>query len=139
MSMDALSEQWRQRVEEELDPGEQVLWMESPDPERVAGRPLSTPATLVGFVSFASAVIWLLFALQLIGPPRPGMPYPWILLLPSLIPLVAFAVLASLMPGGIDGRRLPHPAEHTLYMITDRRVAIMEGGRPYKVRSLGAA
>ncbi len=139
MSMDELSEKWRQRLQEELDPEEQVLWLASPDPERTAGRPLSTPAARVGLVTFASAVAWLLLASQIIGPPRPGYPFPWFVLLPALIPVVTFAVLAIWMPGGLTGRRLPHRASHTLYLITNRRVAIMEGGRPMKVRSLTPA
>ena len=84
MSMDELSEKWRQRVQEELDPEEQVLWMGSPDPARTAGRPLSTPAGRVGLVTFATAVAWVLLAAQLVGPPRPG--YPWFILLPALFP-----------------------------------------------------
>ena len=137
MSMDELSEKWRQRVQEELDPEEQVLWMGSPDPARTAGRPLSTPAGRVGLVTFATAVAWVLLAAQLVGPPRPG--YPWFILLPALFPVLAFAVLAVWMPGGLTGRRLPHRASHTLYLITDQRVAILEGGRPMKVRSLASA
>jgi len=139
MSMDELSEKWRERVQEELDPEEQVLWMGSPDPARTAGRPLSTPAARVGLVTFATAVGWLMLAMQIVGPPRPGQPYPWIILLPALFPVIAFAVLATWMPGGITGRRLPHRASHTLYMITDQRVAILEGGQSFKVRSLAPA
>src|SRR5438094_5129682 len=104
MSLDELSEKWRQRVQEELDPEEQVLWMGSPDPARTAGRPLSTPAARVGLVTFATAVGWLVLAMQLVGTPRPGQPYPWIILLPALFPLVAFALLASRMTGGTTGR-----------------------------------
>jgi hypothetical protein len=136
---DQLSEQWRERVAEELDPGEEVAWMGSPAPERTAGRPLSTPAQRVGFVTLATAVGWLLFILQIVGPPRPGHPYPWMIFLPALFPVLAFVALAILMPGGITGRRLPHRPDHTLYMVTNRRVVIMEGGRPLKVQSLAPA
>lgn len=139
MSMDGLSEKWQQRVQEELDPEEQVLWMGSPDPARTAGRPLSTPAARVGLVTFASAVAWLLLATQVIGPPRPGNPFPWLILVPALFPVITFAILATWMPGGITGRRLPYRASHTLYLITNQRVAIMEGGQPMKVRSLTPA
>jgi hypothetical protein len=139
MSMDELSEKWRERVQEELDPEEQVLWMGSPDPGKTAGRPLSTPAARVGLVTFAGALGWLLLAMQIIGPPRPGYPYPWIVFLPALFPVIAFALLATWMPGGITGRRLPHRASHTLYLITDQRVAILEGGQSFRVRSLAPA
>jgi hypothetical protein len=83
--------------------------------------------------------VWLVLALQILGPPRPGEPYPWFLLLPALLPVLAFAVLALWMPGGITGRRLPHRASHTLYLVTNRRVAILEGGQPWKIRSLAPA
>lgn len=139
MSMDELSEKWRQRVQDELDPEEQVLWMGSPDPARAAGRPLSTPAARVGLVTLATSCAWLLLAWQVVGPPRPGYPFPWFVLLPALLPVIAFAVLALWMPGGVTGRRLPHRASHTLYLVTNRRVAILEGGRPMKVRSLAPA
>jgi len=139
MSMDELSEKWRQRVQEELDPEEEVLWMGSPDPARTAGRSLSTPAARVGMVTLATACGWLLLAWQIVGPPRPGYPFPWFILMPALFPVLAFAVLAVGMPGGLTGRRLPHRAHHTLYLVTDRRVAILEGGRPLKVRSLAPA
>jgi hypothetical protein len=131
-----LSEEWRQRIEEELDPGEQIAWMGSPDPRSTAGRSLSTPAARVGWVTLATAVGWVLLAWQIVGPPRPGYPFPWFVLLPALFPVIAFAVLALWMPGGLTGRRLPHRASHTLYMVTDRRVVIMEGGHPIKVQSL---
>jgi hypothetical protein len=136
VNVDALSEQWQQRVAEELDPGEELVWMGSPDPVRTAGRSLSTPAARVGWVTLATAIGWVLLALQIVGPPRPGYPFPWMVLLPALFPVLAFAVLAWWMPGGLNGRRLPHRADHTLYMVTDRRVVIMEGGHPYKVQSL---
>jgi hypothetical protein len=139
MSTNELSEQWRERVQEELDAGEQVLWMGSPNPELTTGRALSTPAARVGLVTFLTAFGWLLLAWQIIGPPRPDNPLLWLILLPALLPVVAFLVLAAWMPGGVTGRRLPHPAEHTLYLITDRRVVIMEGGRPLRVRSLTPA
>src|SRR5262249_58082412 len=93
----------------------------------------------VGWVTFATAVGWLLLTWEIIGRPRPGLPFPWIILLPGLIPVITFALLASWMPGGFFGRGLPHRVNHTLYLITDRRVAIMEGGRPYSVRSLAPA
>jgi hypothetical protein len=136
---DQLSEQWRERVAEELDPGEEVAWMGSPDAGKAAGRPLSTPAQRVGWVTLATSVGWLLLVLQLFGLPQPGRPYPWFIFLPALFPVLAFVALALLMPGGITGRRLPHRASHTLYMVTNRRVVIMEGGRPIKVQSLAPA
>jgi hypothetical protein len=113
-----------------------MLWMGSPDPDKTAGRPLSTPAMRVGLVALVVEIIWLLLALQFIGPPQPGDPLTLFILIPALLPVIAFAVLASWMPGGITGRRLPHRPDHTLYMVTDRRVAIMEGGQPIRVRSL---
>jgi hypothetical protein len=139
MSMEQLSEQWQQRVTEELDPGEEALWMGSPEPRYAAGRTLSTPAARVGIVTLATAVGWVLLALQIVGPPRPGYPFPWFVLAPALFPVLAFAVLAWWLPGGLNGRRLPHRAAHTLYLVTDRRVVIMEGGQPYKVQSLAPA
>lgn len=139
MSMDELSEKWRERVQEELDPEEQVRWMGSPDPARTAGRPLSTPAARVGLVTLGTSCVWLFLALQIFGPPRPGEPYPWFILLPALLPVLAFVLLALWMPGGISGRRLPHRASHTLYLVTNRRVAILEGGSTTKVRSLAPA
>ena len=72
MSMDELSEKWQERVQEELDPEEQVLWMGGPDPEKTAGRPLSTPAVRVGLVALIVEIIWLVLTLQFIGPPQPG-------------------------------------------------------------------
>lgn len=138
MSMEELSPPWRQRVQEEMDPGEEMLWMGSPDSTRTAGRPLMTPAARVGLVTFLTAVGWLLLAWQ-ITPPRPDHPLFWLVLLPAVLPVVAFAALAAWMPGGVTGRRLPHSPEHTLYVVTDRRVVIMEGGRPLKIRSLAPA
>src|SRR5207244_6919039 len=120
MSMDELSEKWRERVQEELDPEEQVLWMGSPDPARTAGRPLSTPAARVGVVTFATAVGWLMLAMQIVGPPRPGQPYPWIILLPALFSVIAFAFLVTCMPFVIMGRHLPHWLSLTLYLFTDK-------------------
>ncbi len=136
MSMDELSEQWRERVNEELDPAEQLLWMGSPDPTLAAGRSLSTPAAVIGWVTVATSIGWLLLVLTGVGPPRPGFPFPWLVLIPAAFPILAYLVLASWLPGGLTGRRLPHRVGHTLYLVTDRRVAIMEGGRPYRVRSL---
>ena len=139
MSMDELSEKWQQRVREELDPEEQVLWMGGPDPEKTAGRPLSTPAVRVGLVALIVEIIWLVLTLQFIGPPQPGDPLTLFILVPALLPVIAFVVLAAWMPGGLTGRRLPHRASHTLYLVTNRRVVILEGGRPLRVRSLAPA
>jgi hypothetical protein len=139
MSMDELSEKWRQRVQEELDPEEQLLWMGSPDPGKTAGRPLSTPAVRVGLVALVVELIWLLLTLQFIGPPQPGDPLTLFILIPALLPVIAFAVLAAWMPGGLTGRRLPHRPDHTLYLVTNRRAVIIEGGRPVRVRSLTPA
>ncbi|MFH0965972.1 MAG: hypothetical protein V2A58_18385 [Planctomycetota bacterium] len=114
-------------VSGELAEGEHVLWLAQPDPKRYARKAL--PAVLFGIPWTAFAIFWMAGASGFKMPdfskgfgffPLFGVPFV----------LIGLGMLSSPLWA-------MRKAKRTVYVLTDRRAILLEGGRSAKIRSFG--
>lgn len=126
IALDALPPRWRPRVEAELEPGETILWAESPAP--LWFPPESIPAALFAIPWTAFALFWIHGAyhqeLRNTGDPASARTFA-----SSGIPFVLIGIGLLLSPLWARLR-----ARKILYLITNRRALECRRGRTWRVR-----
>ena len=117
----------REAAEAELDSGEQIQWIDRPEPKLFTGA--STVMFLFGIPWTAFALFWTVAAawgvLHEGGTPGPFMLFP-------LFGLPFILIGIGLLSGPWWNRR---KQRNTVYMITDRRAVIIEVGKTTKITS----
>jgi hypothetical protein len=123
--LDSLPPDVRQRVEDELDPGERVTWAEQPDPKRYARG--SWAIVLFGIPWTAFAVFWMVMASGMLwmgGNAGDGPPAAFSVCFPLFgVPFVLIGL--GMLSAPYWARRF---AAGTVYAITDRRAILFATG-----------
>ncbi len=110
--------QLKEKVDNELESGEQIRWIEQPKPRFFS--PSSTGAFLFAIPWTAFAVFWIYGASQSPSSAFPLFGVPFV--------LIGIGMLSSPL-------WVYYQAFKSAYVITDRRAITIEGGRSYTIRS----
>jgi hypothetical protein len=129
MSLQALPGSLYQMALRELDPNEKVLWAGQPSAGRFALR--GVPVAVMGVFVTGFAVFWVAMALWITS----GFDVPLLILFPLFGLIFVFAGLAMIF----SPLWLIHKAHRTVYVLTDRRAIIFDGGFSTRVRSFSPA
>jgi hypothetical protein len=113
------------QIDAELEPREKVLWQEMPVPQFFT--PASTGAFLFGIPWTAFALFWM-WGASGFGQAEMDGPFSFFFLFGLPFVLVGFGMLSSPL-------WTYRKAMRTVYVITDRRAIIFEGGRGMTIRS----
>lgn len=113
-----LNRQLKEKVDNELEPGERIRWIEQPKPRFFS--PASTGAFLFAIPWTAFAIFWIYGASQSPSDAFPLFGVPFV--------LIGIGMLSSPL-------WVYYQSYKSAYVITDRRAITIEGGRSYTIRS----
>ena len=108
----------KEKVDNELESGERIRWIEQPKPQFFS--PASTGAFLFAIPWTAFAIFWMYGASQSPSDVFPLFGIPFV--------LIGIGMLSSPL-------WVYYQSSKTVYVITDRRAITIEGGRSYTIRS----